>query len=164
MGRIHWQLKGKGWIAVLIRLAGACLICINTVIQCRPFELVPEYLVMAETPKNLGSFRATRRETRLARPVYRTSEVLINNLVRLGLTPEDHDQSHALALKDQKQHPPDAGLIMLNVTKSFFPHLNQKAGPWTWYQPVPNCPTLHRLLRRHHSWTRVRSSQNEKRF
>ena len=55
-------------------------------------------------PKSLGSLKATRREARSARRrrdrFIQCQKFLINELVRLGLMPQDKDQRQALAFKD----------------------------------------------------------------
>jgi CRISPR-associated endonuclease Csn1 len=85
-------------------------------------------------PKSLGSLKATRREARSARRrrdrFIQRQKFLINELVRLGLMPEDDDQRHALAFKDpysirkkaldEQVHPHEMGRAIF--------HLNQRRG------------------------------------
>ncbi|MDC0649925.1 type II CRISPR RNA-guided endonuclease Cas9 [Alphaproteobacteria bacterium] len=93
-------------------------------------------------PKSLGSLKATRREARSARRrrdrFIQRQKFLINELVRLGLMPEDEDQRQALAFKDpypirkkaldEKVHPHEMGRAIFHINQRRGFKSNRKSG------------------------------------
>lgn len=93
-------------------------------------------------PKSLGSLKATRREARSARRrrdrFIQRQKFLINELVRLGLMPEDKDQRQALALRDpypirkkaldEKVHPHEMGRAIFHINQRRGFKSNRKSG------------------------------------
>ena len=85
-------------------------------------------------PKDLGSLKATRREARSARRrrdrFIQRQKFLINELVRLGLMPEDDDQRRALVFKDPyaiRKKSLDVQVHPHELGRAIF-HLNQRRG------------------------------------
>ena len=93
-------------------------------------------------PKSLGSLKATRREARSARRrrdrFIQRQRFLINELMRLGLMPEDDDQRHALAFKDpysirkkaldEQVHPHEMGRAIFHINQRRGFKSNRKSG------------------------------------
>ncbi len=93
-------------------------------------------------PKSLGSLKATRREARSTRRrrdrFIQRQKYLINELVRLGLMPEDKEQRQALAFKnpypirkralDEKVHPHEMGRAIFHINQRRGFKSNRKSG------------------------------------
>ena len=93
-------------------------------------------------PKSLGSLKATRREARSARRrrdrFIQRQKFLINELVRLGLMPEDESQRQVLAFKDpypirkkaldEEVHPHEMGRAIFHINQRRGFKSNRKSG------------------------------------